>query len=71
MDRSVVLPLPDGPISKVSSPARSAKSTPLSARTLRGPCPSSLTMSRASITTLPAVPDSCAIARLLPSAVIG
>ena len=32
MDSSVVLPLPDGPISSVSSPPLSARSTPLSAR---------------------------------------
>ena len=51
IDSSVVLPLPEGPISSVSSPVLSARLTPLSARTLPAPWPRSLTMSRASSTT--------------------
>ena len=50
IDSSVVLPLPDGPISSVSSPGTSVRLTPLRARTLPAPEPSSLTMSMASRT---------------------
>ena len=50
IDSSVVLPLPDGPISRVSSPGLSVRLTPFSARTRPAPWPSSLAMSRASST---------------------
>ncbi len=43
IDSSVVLPLPDGPISSVSSPCTSDRSTPLSATTIPAPLPSSFT----------------------------
>ena len=75
IDSSVVLPLPEGPISSVSSPGLSDRLTPLSARVLRAPWPSSLTILRASSTTLAAgtMPGAAlgAIAMLLPSALIG
>ena len=48
IDSSVVLPEPDGPISRVSSPASSVRLTPFSARTMPAPWPSSLTISVAS-----------------------
>ena len=48
MDRSVVLPLPDGPISSVSSPPAMARLTPLSACTCPAPSPRTFTVSTAS-----------------------
>ena len=48
MDSSVVLPLPEGPISKVSSPPLSARLTPLSAATLAAPLPRSFVIFAAS-----------------------
>ena len=50
IDRSVVLPLPEGPISRVSSPGTSVRFAPLTARTIPAPVPSSLTISMASRT---------------------
>jgi hypothetical protein len=50
IDSRVVLPLPDGPISRVSSPGLSARLTPFNARTRPAPWPSSLAISRASST---------------------
>ncbi len=47
IDSSVVLPLPEGPISSVSSPACRVSDTPFSARTLPAPWPRSLTTLRA------------------------
>ena len=52
MESSVVLPLPDGPISSVSSPPLSARSTPFSARICAAPWPRSLATPVASITRL-------------------
>ena len=50
IDSNVVLPLPDGPISSVSSPGINERLAPLTARTLPAPEPRSLTMSMASRT---------------------
>ena len=50
MESSVVLPLPDGPISSVSSPPVTARLTPLSACTRPAPSPRNFTASMASIT---------------------
>ncbi len=50
MESSVVLPLPDGPISSVSSPPVTARLTPLSACTRPAPSPRNFTVSMASIT---------------------
>jgi hypothetical protein len=49
-ESSVVLPLPEGPISSASSPLRSVRSTPLSACTFPAPSPRNLTTPRASMT---------------------
>ncbi len=48
IERSVVLPLPDGPISSVSSPGRTSRLTPFSARTWFAPSPRIFTIPRAS-----------------------
>src|SRR5258706_10355594 len=48
IDSSVVLPLPEGPISRVSSPGISSRLTPLRALTSAAPVPSTLTMLLAS-----------------------
>jgi hypothetical protein len=50
IESSVVLPLPEGPISSASSPPLSEKLTPLSACTRPAPRPSVFAMSIASIT---------------------
>ena len=49
IESSVVLPLPDGPIRRTSSPPLSDKLTPLTACTSPAPRPSRLTTSTASI----------------------
>jgi hypothetical protein len=49
-ESSVVLPLPDGPISSANSPLCSVRSTPLSACTFPAPSPRNLTTPRASMT---------------------
>ena len=48
IDSSVVLPLPEGPISSVSSPGMSSRLTPFKALTSAAPLPSTLTMLLAS-----------------------
>jgi hypothetical protein len=50
IESSVVLPLPEGPISSVSSPPVTARLTPLSACTRPAPSPRYFTVSMASIT---------------------
>src|SRR5262245_61206879 len=52
IDRSVVLPEPEGPMSSVSSPVCSSRSTPLSTLTWFGASPRTLTMPWASRMTL-------------------
>jgi hypothetical protein len=50
IDSSVVLPLPEGPMRRVSSPQASDRLTPFKACTLPAPSPRNFTISTASIT---------------------
>jgi hypothetical protein len=46
MDKSVVLPQPDGPTSNNNSPSNTSRSTPRSAATVAAPAPNALVTPR-------------------------